>query len=207
MTIQLTTDKGKTVYIEDKPFNSGGQGGVYHFVGGRQNMVAKIFYHETPEKLKKAKKLEPRIKFMVKNSPTKHSGLSIQNTLIWPKELLYRNGNFVGFTMPMAIPVKLSCLSKLELSHSIRTLNKWEKFKRTKRNTLKTRLKLCYNIAQAVNALHHTKNYILVDFKPDNILINSNAWMSIIDLDSIQISKNSKGIYPPRVSKKDFLNF
>jgi serine/threonine protein kinase len=212
MSIELTTDKSKTVYIEDKPFKSGGQGGVYYFTGGQKNIVAKVFYHETNEKLIKAKKLEHRIKFMVRNSPIKNSSAEIQNTLIWPLELLYRKGHFVGFTMPIAgdsklneIPIKLSCLCKLRLHHSIKTEDKWQKFARHKTNTLKTRLKLCYNIANAVNTLHKTKNYILVDFKPDNILINSNGIMSIIDLDSIQIAKNNKVIFNAEAFTEEYI--
>jgi len=212
MGIQLKTDTGKTVFIEDKPFSSGGQGGVYRFLGSRSKMVAKIFYHETKERLVKAKKLEPRILFMIRNSPIKNSSQSIQNTLVWPIELLYKNGNFVGFSMPFAgdaklneSPIKLTSLCKEELSKKIKTLNQWDKFDRSLPNSIKTRLQLCYNIARSVDALHSTQNYILVDFKPDNILINSNAWMSIIDLDSIQISRGNKTLFLAEAFTEEYI--
>ena len=210
--MKLTTHKGKTVQVEDRPFASGGQGAVYRFVGQAQGTVAKIFYHETAEKLAKTKKLERRIQFMVNNSPIKSSRQSIQNTLIWPLELLYRNGDFVGFIMPEAgnphlpeTPAKLTSLCKPQLGRKISSRPEWHKFGRTKGNAIKTRLQLCYNIAKAIHALHSTGAYVVVDLKPDNILINSNGWMSIIDLDSVQISKSGRALFPAEAFTEDYV--
>jgi len=212
MTLKLKNEKGKTIFVEPKPFNSGGQGGVHHLIGNNRSTVAKIFYHETKQRLLKAKKLESRIKFMIENSPIENSSQNIKRALIWPKERLYLDGNFVGFSMPMAggsklkeVPIKLTSLTKTKLSHKIRASKEWKKFDRNLPNSLKTRLKLCYNIARAIDALHQTNNYILVDLKPDNILINSNGWMSIIDLDSIQISKKNKMLFPAEAFTQEYI--
>ncbi len=212
MAIKLTTNNGKTIQVEEEAFSSGGQGGVHHIIGGQSNLIAKIFYHESPEKLARAKKLEARIDFMIKNSPVKGSSQTIQNTLVWPREMLYRDGHFVGFIMPVAgdpqskeRPVKLTFLCKPDLSRLIKNLPQWDKFKRTQPKAMKTRLNLCYNIARTIQAVHDAKNYVLVDLKPDNILINSNGWMSIIDMDSIQISRNNQLLFPAEVFTEEYV--
>ena len=50
------------------------------------------------------------------------------------------------------------------------------------------RLILCSNIAKAVNALHATGHYVIGDLKPENIRVKPNGLVSILDLDSCQIS-------------------
>jgi len=212
MALKLTTSNGKTLLIEDKPFSSGGQGGVHYVLGNHKNKVAKIFHQKDSKKNSKIDKLEYRISFMVKNSPTKNSSKNIQNALVWPEELLYQNKKFVGFIMPMAgdtkikdSPIKLTSLCKENLNWKLKNEVKWNKFQRTLPSALLTRLKLCYNIASAIHALHRANNYILVDLKPDNILINSNGWMSIIDLDSIQISKANKVLFQAEAFTQEYV--
>lgn len=208
MAIKLTTNRGKTLLIEDKPFAKGGQGAVHYIMGQSTGMIAKIFHHNPL----KTKKLEARIAFMLKNSPLKASQQSIKNTLIWPNEMLYFNGGFVGFTMPLAgdpklneAPAELVSLCKERLGSGTRNKAEWQKFERTQPNALKTRLKLCYNIARAIHVLHAAKNYVVVDLKPSNVLINSNGWMSIIDLDSIQISRAGQLLFHGEAVTEEYI--
>lgn len=90
---RYVTEKGKRIEV-DSQVAAGGEGTVYRVIG-HPNKVAKIYhsYKNTPEK-------EPKLKAMVSNppsDPTRPNHVSIA----WPTDLLYENGKFVGYMMPL----------------------------------------------------------------------------------------------------------
>lgn len=89
---------------------------------------------------------------------------------------------------------------------SKRLPNEWStKFKRKKSGSMVTRLKLICNIAIAIHILHSTDRYILKDLKPQNILVNYNGKVSLIDMDSIQITENSNLLFAATAMTPDFM--
>ena len=68
----------------------------------------------------------------------------------------------------------------------------WHKFyDRNTKEGLTNRLKLIMNITIPIYDIHNTNKYVLVDFKPNNVMITPNGRISMIDLDSVQIVDKS----------------
>jgi DNA-binding helix-hairpin-helix protein with protein kinase domain len=68
----------------------------------------------------------------------------------------------------------------------------WHRFyDRNSKEGLINRLKLIMNITIPIYDIHNTNKYVLVDFKPNNVMITANGKISMIDLDSVQIVDGS----------------
>ena len=75
------------------------------------------------------------------------------------------------------------------------------------RETIKgriSRLKLSVNIVAVVNRIHNNKRYIIVDLKPQNLLVTAFGKVSIIDMDSVQIVQNEKVLFKAPVSTPEY---
>jgi serine/threonine protein kinase len=196
----LTTDTGKSINTSQKPIASGGEGSIYKITTtSHQQYVAKIYHDKT-----KAKASEQKIKYMVKNSPITNCSVAIQNAIVWPAGTLHKKGQFVGYFMPyLQMNVSLKLLTQTKLSNQLKSAD-WTKFDHSTPNSRLNRFKICYNLAQAIHVLHCSDKYVLVDLKPENIMIDSKGQIAIIDLDSIQIAENGKVIYPAVAFTEDY---
>lgn len=189
MTRIIITQNGKRLEIEDNSLNSGGQGGIHKILSpGYANYIAKIYHDEN-----KALALEKKLQHMVKFSPCKTAPSIIRQSLAWAESALYQNNRFVGYLMPQVKnAIELTELTTPRSPHHRKGLE-WRKFDISNTDSFKTRLIICYNISKAVELLHKSGMYTLVDLKPDNIMVNNQGIITIIDLDSIQVTDN-KGI-------------
>lgn len=187
MPIQLFTSKKQLITIEDQPFESGGEGAIYKIITAKdyQNHCVKLYFtpFRTPQK-------EEKTLYQVHNPPP---NLSNPNFIIcWPQEVVYENAMFAGFLMPLAYPGSKQlyelCLPTIKpaLQHVLLA-----KYNRETQAGIIARYKLCVNIAIAIHTIHNSKQYVLVDAKPQNILFTHNGKISITDIDSIQISNDS----------------
>lgn len=198
---------GKTVKLSSVPLGKGGEGNVHSVEqgqGGRSSLVAKLYKPE-----KRTSHQEQKIDFLIANSPNCES--NGHTYLIWPKEALTQNGEFAGFLMPKAHGVELEklCLAKLD-----DTLGpQWQRFGHGASEAKRLRLSLCRNISHAVAAVQQKRCYVLVDLKPVNIFVNPQGLVSIIDLDSLQVTERGHLLYgnkvctpeytPPEAAKKE----
>jgi len=164
-----------------------------------KKFIAKIYKSQ-----EKANQAYAKIRYMTSHSPVKSAPLQIQETIIWPHVLLFLNRNFIGYVMPYV-------RGGLNLEEMVsryplgaRFGREWVKFDHDQDDAHFVRLKICYNLAQAINLLHRTGNYVLVDLKPQNIIIKPNGTFSIIDLDSIQIGKAYREFYPAAVKSDEY---
>ena len=190
MPRQVTSHKGTNFTISDNPIHSGGEGAIHEVILGGSNMVAKI-YHSA----QKAQSFEKKILFMVNNPPFGNAPKEIRDAIIWPIDLLFENNVFVGYVMPMVDQgIKLFELT-LPGSPGKNHGQQWNKFDFSNPDALQVRMKICYNLAKAIEVLHQSGNYVLVDLKPENVLIKPNGHFSIIDLDSIQITQQSRILF------------
>jgi hypothetical protein len=80
----------------------------------------------------------------------------------------------------------------------------WDKFAFSQPNSQITRLKIAHNICAAIAAIHEKEDYVLVDLKPVNIKITSKGLISIIDLDSIQVTEKSKVLFASKVTTPEY---
>lgn len=191
-----TTHTGNDITLGTK-IAKGGEGEVYSIVNNDYYCV-KIYY----DRLRTSEK-ESKLKYMCQHPPANLLGSSYK--ICWPLELIYKDGQFVGFMMSKAfedsslpyhlcqpvIPKRLDAL--------------WHKtFDRKSKKGVISRLKLCTNIVAVVNRIHETGNYVLVDLKPQNILVTVSGKVSIIDMDSVQITENSKVLFKAPVSTPEY---
>ena len=201
MSIYYTNDK-TPVQIELKPLASGGEGEVFRVVtavANLSNQCAKIYFPN-----QRTKEREEKIKFMVQNTPIQQQNSRF--LLCLPTKMLFdKRGKFVGFLMPTAFNGSIQLYELVTTQISKKISNEWhQKYDRTTKQGIENRLKLCTNISIAVHQIHQTRDLVLVDFKPQNILITNDAKVSVIDLDSIQISNGRNVIYPAKVATPEY---
>lgn len=208
MTI-LKTKSGEVIKIETVAFASGGEGRIHKIISPihYQNFCVKIYFSCINSKKKDSQKIkerEEKIEFMVKNKP-----LNLEEStwkICWPNDLVYNDTNeFVGFIMPLAFDnsIELFELTNLKLNNKLES--DWLKFERENTEGIKNRYKLNSNIALAVHNLHKSSQYVVVDMKPQNFLASPEGKVSILDVDSIQITNRGKVIFPSQVMTAEYL--
>lgn len=179
------TSTGIRINLEDTPLATpGGEGAVYRVLGGYSlpNCCVKIYHAD-----KRSNERRNKIAYMSSNPP---ANLITDNYVIcWPLESIYDTSrNFVGFIMKLAFTNSESLYILTLPDIPPKFLPKWQKFERTKADAVELRLKVCVNIAIAVHAIHGVRNYAMVDYKPQNLLISLTGKVSVTDVDSFQIA-------------------
>jgi hypothetical protein len=117
----------------------------------------------------------------------------------WPVETIHHlNNDFVGFMMPLAFQDSRQLICLTVPTINTKKLDEvWLKYSKDSGiDGLVARLKLMYNIAGAVFLLHRTGKYVLKDFKPGNVLVTHSGEITIVDMDSIQITGESGLLFP-----------
>lgn len=203
MAITFTTASQQRIVLHDKPFASGGEGSVHKIISPAwfHNDCVKIYFRQN-----RTKQREDKIGFMVHNPPPNLGGGNSTRIICWPKEVVYDdNKRVAGFVMPLAF-------NGSRLLYELCTPNMknlppiWTgKYDRATGQGVEGRLKLCVNIAAAVNHIHQARRYVLVDLKPQNLLVTSDGKMSVIDLDSIQISNGNTLVFPAQFATPEYV--
>ncbi|MFZ3167625.1 MAG: S-layer protein domain-containing protein [Candidatus Methanoperedens sp.] len=185
---------------------SGGEGAIYS-IEGKNDLCAKIFHQH-----KINNELHEKVQAMVNNPPYDPTWLTIKHkSIAWPKGVLYRDQErtqFIGFTMPL-INIKAFRESHkyYDSSDRLRILADF---------TWQHLLTIAKNIASAIGALHE-KGHCIGDLRETNILVSSNALITLIDCDSFQVKDRARekifytrvgtGEYlPPEMMSVDFKN-
>lgn len=198
------TSKHELIKLSDSPLASGGEGEVREIVSGPvkyNGACAKIYYQK-----KRTPQQEGKIKYMVNNPPAKvrEGGFLIG----WPIEYLTdRTGAFFGFLMPKAFPDSKQLVNLVTPKLNKNLPSEW--FVRYDRSngkySLVSRLKLICNISIPVHLLHSTHRYVIKDLKPENILITHDGKVTIVDMDSVQISENGRLLYPGTAATANYI--
>ncbi len=190
----------EALLITDKPFASGGEGALYdilqpaNYVGG---YVAKIIHAHKLNPIREAK-----VNYLIANRPQFEYNPEHQ-PIIWIEKALYNEKNeFAGFIMPRASGEKLEILCAPSLPKRLGT--EWQQLGLGTEKALRLRLKVCYNIALAVQQIHATGRYVLVDLKPDNVMIQPNGLISLVDTDSVEIVEKGQMLYSATVATPDY---
>lgn len=189
----------QAIVIDDNPFASGGEGELFNILepSNLGSYVAKVFHLNKRDAQKEAK-----IAYLLDNPPV-FEGAPTEQPIVWVKYMLHdAQGAFVGFVMPKATGEKLEILTSPKLPKHLG--KQWNRFRLGSDEALRLRLKVCYNLAVALRTVHATGKYVLVDLKPDNILIKSNGVVSIVDTDSIEVIENGKTLFPATVATPEY---
>ncbi len=170
----------KSVTLVEQIANSG-EGEIWKT--SDSDFLAKIYHEPTVER-------EEKLKIMIDNPPKNLQSLA------WPYSLVYESTQkqFLGFLMPYIKDGKpLHEVYIPKLRKKLPFLVNWKFLHQT-----------ALNFVQVVQNVHD-QGYIIGDMKSQNILVNSQAWPIIIDIDSFQVidSKTQK-FYPCGVLSEGF---
>jgi DNA-binding helix-hairpin-helix protein with protein kinase domain len=195
------TKQKTSITLESTPIaTAGAEGAVYRVISpsSYKNFCVKI-YHPNKRTLIKRRKIE----FMINNKP---SILKSSNFIIcWPDEIVFSSSSvFMGFMMPLAFSSseKLYELTTPNISKKLQST--WSKFNRSSKSGMEKRLKICVNISICIHSIHKSGNYVIVDYKPQNILVNTTGNISITDVDSFQISSNDMLLFNSEVATPEY---
>lgn len=192
-------ENNQAIQLAEQPFASGGEGALHQVLQPStwEHCVAKIIYPH-----KRTAEKEAKLQYQLAHPPPldyKQEHLPI----MWVQALLYdQQGDFVGFLLPKATGEKLEILTAPKLPKYLGT--EWQRLRLGHPQALALRLKVCYNIALAVHLLHATQKYVLVDLKPDNVLLQSNGRVSIVDTDSVEIVEGNQTLFPATVATPEY---
>ncbi|WP_253271240.1 protein kinase domain-containing protein [Saprospira grandis] len=169
--------------LAPKAFASGGEGSLFRILSPEKysDRVAKI-YHPHKRTAEKLAKLELLIK-----DPLGQGEEGIAPSFIWPQAILQNEKEEqIGVMMPLAQGKKLELLCLPKLPKKID--GAWKRLAFDREGNQKLRLKIAFNLANALRQLQSKKKYVLVDLKAENILVQPNGQIAIVDVDSLQIS-------------------
>jgi hypothetical protein len=184
--------------VDTEPFASGGEGNLYRIRKPAKyaKFVVKL-YHQG----KRTQARQQKVEYMIANPPIDYAQQD-HYPIIWPQGLIFERSGFAGFLMPFADGEKLEILCMPRLHRSLQV--RWGRFDFTKADAVDRRLKLCFNIATAVYQVHATDHYVLVDLKTDNIIIQNNGFISIVDMDSVEVIEGDKVLFPATVTTPEY---
>ena len=168
-----------------KALARGGEGQVWT-IQGSQNLVAKIYH-------KRSSTIGAKLQHMIENPPNNPFIREHNTSFAWPQTRLFdQKGQCIGFLMPhIPSTLTLSRVYHPKLRSKFAPSFHWYYLHTVARNT-----------ALLLHALHE-QHYIIGDIKTDNILIHSNALVSWVDMDSLQIKTDSM-MFPCTVQSDDF---
>lgn len=202
MKIFKVNIKGKwfSIKIDGEPHTVGGEGGIWHLRHSVYGDCAmKIF-----RTVEKANKKRDKILYLISQQPPHTTNPDIR--FCWPFAAVYDEARvqFCGYLMPYAFPqsrdlsILSSCTGKVSISDMYPDEIEWHnQFDFDTRDGLIRRAKILFNWITALNLLHKTGQYIIGDIKCENVLATPSGKISIIDLDSCQVTdSNSKKVFP-----------
>lgn len=195
------TAQKKQIYLEVKPLARGGEGEVFKVLygSGASKQCAKIYFPH-----QRTKERERKLIHLCRKSYAPE--LDKPYLLCFPREIIYdEHGEFLGFLMSEAFPDSIQLYQLVTPKISNKLPAKWHlKYDRSTKDGILNRLKLCVNIAIGIHSIHKTGNLVLVDFKPQNILVTDSGQISIIDLDSLQFHESTRLCFHAKVATPEY---
>jgi DNA-binding helix-hairpin-helix protein with protein kinase domain len=182
---------GTTIRVDEAGdlVQSGGEGSVYR-LPPRTGLVAKLYHQPLPGRRRK-------LEVMLRHPPSDPMTGKKHVSIAWPQDLVVsadRAAAFMGFLMP-----RIDGADTVANVHHPQT-------RRRRHPSFDYRYlhRTAANIAIAVDALHR-RGYVLGDVNDQNILVNSQALVTLIDTDSMQVRDPQGGqIYRCGVGRPEF---
>lgn len=201
--MKVYSGNGTIITLVDEPISSGGEGQIHKISAPAQlvNNCVKIYF-----KHKRTRQREDKIRFMVQNPPSMVKGKGF--LIGWPLDIVFdTHRDFMGFMMYLAPTDSHELVNLTATKVSKKLGQEWHQYyERTNgKFALVSRLKLIHNIAIPIHLLHSTNKYVLKDFKPQNVLVTRNGSVTLVDMDSIQISERNRLLYPGEVLTPDYI--
>jgi serine/threonine protein kinase len=176
---------GKPVLLYERIAESG-EGMIYRSDAG---MLVKIYHG------KEDSKRMPKLKAMLDRPPHDPTWKTFKHlSIAWPQDIILdEEGRCAGFSMP-------HIQNASDLTHV---------YNPAYRQRFAPRFNWYYlhqaarNYTSAVDALH-TRGYVIGDIKPQNVMVSSNALITIVDADSFQVRDEDGHVYRCPVGSEGF---
>ncbi len=189
------------IHVSAKPFAGGGEGNLYHILAPAhyKKYVAKVYH---PHKLtqERAQKIAYLSTYPPPLEERNNGGHS---SVVWCADVLLEDHKFVGFIMPFVSGEKLEILTTPKIPRKQR--KNWQRFDfKQGSSALAYRKKLAFNLCSAIHQVHKMERYILVDMKPDNIVVQPNGLVSIVDTDSVEVVERGETLFDAPVATPEY---
>ena len=189
------------ITLADEPFAGGGEGNLFRVMAPREwrGYVAKLYH---PHKCTEER--ERKTNYLL-HYPPEIQGENADGhpSVIWVRDALYQNDAFKGFLMPYTQGEKLEILTTPKIPRKFRA--RWERFDAKKSpDALRLRQLLGFNICIAIQQIHALGRYVLVDMKPDNIVVQPNGLVSIVDTDSVEVVEQGQTLFEAPVATPEY---
>lgn len=185
MTVLKCQVSGRTLSLTKK-IASSGEGTVW--TTSYRGFLAKLYHERNPARFQK-------LRVMIAHPPQDPMQDRHHVSLAWPQDLLEnQQGQPMGFLMPeIGESVKLSTIYNPRLRSRKAPRFNWYYLHTA-----------ALNIASTMEAIHR-EGYVVGDVKPQNILVNNQALISIIDTDSFQVQDpHSREVFRCLVGSEGF---
>ena len=173
-----------------KELAKGGEGTVYKT--DNLGLVAKI-YHKPDETLEK------KLLCMLRH-PLEPKADGQHLLIAWPQAVLYENDVFVGYAMPLVSDTyPIYVVARNNEKHNQDCHKVFPKY------DWRYSLMVAYHLAWTINYIHE-HDYIVGDMNSNNIVIHGDGTVTILDVDSFDITDPDTGTrYPCNVGISEFL--
>lgn len=186
----LVDSQNRPFQFGKKPIGVGGQAEVFDIISGNYtNHVLKQY--KVPSRTNFGK-----INFFLQH-PLSFTQKMEGQFFAWPKDIAYYNGNPVGIITHKMVSedssVQIQPIELLLADDDYQRYGKsWAKYMLGHEEAFRNRLVVCCNLAQRILTIHRSSYYAVVDFNPNNFLIDPvTGYVSIIDVDNFQIKNGS----------------
>ena len=164
---RLLIGKGGINYsLAAKPIKSGGEGEIYD-VNGKPGIVVKIY---KPGKATSEKEL--KLIKMIAFPPD----ASVLAQIAWPQDVLYENGQFIGFSM-----------QKMNVNEDLNVIYEYGASAKYPHMTWANKITIAQNLCAVLNSIHGS-GHVCGDLNPKNISVNpTTGHIVFLDTDSYHI--------------------
>jgi DNA-binding helix-hairpin-helix protein with protein kinase domain len=180
--VTFTDGSGAPILVGPR-LAGGGQGEVFGILYPPEQVFKKYFPHE----LEKDPTLEHRLRAMVANKPQgwrEHGG---HITMAWPTELIFEDGLFVGFTMPIVDMADTVGIHRITNPSDRRRPDPSGAVSWMPSFTWRYLVRAGMNLAQVTESLHMAGT-VIGDFNDANVRVGKDARVTLLDCDSMQIT-------------------
>lgn len=194
-------NKNEEIRIVPKHFAGGGEGNLYRIQSPSKlapHFIVKLYH---PHKLSPER--AHKLKYLIEHPPADFGVGQAPPSVVWVYDLVKdEKGKIIGFLMPLVRGDKLELLTSLRIPK--KAASSWQRFAFGQAKADYYRLRFCFNIAVAIQQVHASEKYVLVDLKPDNIIAQPNGIIALVDMDSVEVVENGHSIFDAPVATPEY---
>lgn len=195
---------GRLNTLRPFPFATGGEGALHDHACAGSPLAVKRYRVDGTAATRELRRA--RAEYLVQHAPANRGGRHEGWEVAWPTELVTTlDQQFLGIAMPrVREAARLSELTAHPRAVARRLGLRWSGYQLPSRLAMVLRLQLAARVARAVSAVHAEGRYVLVDLKPDNLLVDIDGRVTLVDCDSVQVAEHGTLRFAAPVRTDDY---